>query len=308
MFRGVIPPLLTPLTPDRQVDVDSLHRLLDWLLAAGVDGIFALGSSSEAAFLTNQQRDLVLREIVAHVDHKVPVFAGLIDMQTSRVMQNLERAQEIGADVAVATAPFYAITGPAETEQHFRTIARHSSIPLFAYDIPVCVHTKLSPGLLVRLGQDGVLAGVKDSSGDDVSFRRLCMFNEAAGHPLSCLTGHEVVVDGAYLAGADGCVPGLGNVDPLGYIKLDRAMRSADVTEGVAEQNRLARLFEIVFSTHGRVGPTAGIGAFKTALRHLGVIAHNTMSEPMESLGDEEAQAIARIVDAAQIQRPVTTW
>ena len=54
--------------------------------------------------------------------------------------------------------------------------------------------------MLVRLGEDGVLQGVKDSSGDDVSFRWLCLQNEDAGHPLQVLTGHEVVVDGAYLA------------------------------------------------------------------------------------------------------------
>ena len=47
---------------------------------------------------------------------------------------------------------------------------------------------------------------MKDSSGDDVAFRRLALMNAAAGSPMCLLTGHEVVVDGAYLAGADGVV------------------------------------------------------------------------------------------------------
>ena len=54
-------------------------------------------------------------------------------------------------------------------------------LPLFAYDIPVCVHNKLNTDMLVRLGKDGVLAGVKDSSGDDISFRYLVLKNEDAG-------------------------------------------------------------------------------------------------------------------------------
>ena len=82
-----------------------------------------------------------------------------------------------------------------EVEQHFRLIHEAVDLPLFAYDIPVCVHTKLPVDMLVRLGKDGVLAGVKDSSGDDVSFRFLIQDNEDAGHPLQLLTGHEVVVD-----------------------------------------------------------------------------------------------------------------
>src|SRR5699024_7786298 len=93
---------------------------------------------------------------------------------------------------------------------HFRAIAEATNLPLYAYDIPVCVNVKLPVDMLMRLAADGVIAGVKDSSGDDVAFRWLCQANEDAGHPLRIFTGHEVVVDGAYLSGADGSVPGLG--------------------------------------------------------------------------------------------------
>ena len=91
-----------------------------------------------------------------------------------------------------------------EVEEHFRILHEELDLPIFAYDIPVCVHTKLPWKLLAKLGAEGVLAGVKDSSGDDISFRYLVQENEKNGHPMSILTGHEVVVDGAYLGGADG--------------------------------------------------------------------------------------------------------
>ena len=60
------------------------------------------------------------------------------------------------------TAPFYALGGPKENERHFRVIRDAVDLPLFAYDLPVCVHTKLDPTMLVRLGKDGVLQGVKE--------------------------------------------------------------------------------------------------------------------------------------------------
>ena len=60
----------------------------------------------------------------------------------------------------------------------------------------------------VALGTEGVITGVKESSGDDVSFRRLIAMNVVAGHPLALFTGHEVMVDAMGLFGADDAVPG----------------------------------------------------------------------------------------------------
>ncbi len=213
-FRGVIPPVVIPLTEKRQLDLEALERSINRMIEAGVDGLFFLGSSGEVAFLTDAQRYHVLQEAVAMVHGRVPVLAGIIDMETLRVVDQAKRAAGYGVDALVATAPFYALGGPKEVERHSRAIREHTDLPLFAYDLPACVHTKLDPTMLVRLGEDGVLQGVKDSSGDDVSFRWLCLQNEDAGHPLQLLTGHEVVVDGAYLGGADGSVPGLANIDP----------------------------------------------------------------------------------------------
>src|SRR5699024_1790937 len=263
-FQGVIPPLVTPLTPDGRLDEPSLARLIEHHLAGGVDGLFVLGSSGEVAFLEDETRDQVLRTAVRLVAGRVPVLAGIIDMQTRRVLAHLRRTEEIGAAGVVATAPFYAITGPEEIENHFRAIAAATDLPVFAYDLPVSVHTKLDPAMLVRLGREGVLTGVKDSSGDDVSFRRLLLMNADAGTPLTLLTGHELVVDGIYLAGGHGSVPGLGNVDPAGYVRMDRAARAGDFEALRHEQDRLARLFDIVFGVQGKTGPAQGVGAFKT--------------------------------------------
>ncbi len=201
-FAGVYPPVVVPDTPDHQLDVVSFERSINRMIDAGVDGLFFLGSSGEVVFSTDERRRQIISEAVRIVDHRVPVMVGIIDTETERVLEHGRVAQELGADVLVATAPFYALGGMAEVEEHFRILHAELDLPIFAYDIPVCVHTKLPWKLLAKLGAEGVLAGVKDSSGDDVSFRYLVQENEKLGHPLTLLTGHEVVVDGAYLGGA----------------------------------------------------------------------------------------------------------
>ncbi|WP_285181481.1 dihydrodipicolinate synthase family protein [Rhodococcus sp. MEB032] len=299
-FSGIVPPIVTPLTLEGEIDTTSLERLLSLQIEAGVDGLFVLGSSGEVGYLTDAQRAQVVQTAIGHVGGQVPVLVGVNDMTTNRVIAVAEQAREAGADAIVATAPFYAITDAAETATHFRSIHAAVDLPLFAYDVPVRVHSKLSPAMLVELGREGVIAGVKDSSGDDVSFRML--LRQSAGlENFAVFTGHEVVVDGCLLMGASGAVPGLANVDPHGYVRLWRAAQAGDWAAAKAEQDRLTDLFSIVEApTPGRVSAgAAGLGAFKTALALRGVITGNTMCAPMLSFDESETATIKVVLEQA---------
>lgn len=297
-FSGVVPPVVTPDTPDHQLDVVSFERSINRLIEAGVDGLFFLGSSGEVVFATDERRDQIVREAVRIVDHRVPVLVGIIDTQTERVLEHGRRALALGADALVATAPFYALGGPADIEEHFRILHQELDAPLFAYDIPVCVHTKLPWKMLARLGAEGVLAGVKDSSGDDVSFRYLVQENEKNGHPLTLLTGHEIVVDGALLSGADGSVPGLANVEPEGYVRMWKAAQEGNWAEVKREQDRLNEISHIFDVTTGVQGYGAGVGAFKCALNLMGIFDSSQMPRPVKPLDGQNREAIKQVLIA----------
>ena len=297
-FSGVVPPVVTPDTPDHQLDVVSFERSINRLIEAGVDGLFFLGSSGEVVFATDERRDQIVCEAVRIVDHRVPVLVGIIDTETERVLEHGRRALALGADALVATAPFYALGGPADIEEHFRILHQELDAPLFAYDIPVCVHTKLPWKMLARLGAEGVLAGVKDSSGDDVSFRYLVQENEKNGHPLTLLTGHEIVVDGALLSGADGSVPGLANVEPEGYVRMWKAAQEGNWAEVKREQDRLNEISHIFDVTSGVQGYGAGVGAFKCALNLMGIFDSDQMPRPVKPLDGQNREAIKQVLIA----------
>ena len=297
-FSGVVPPVVTPDTPDHQLDVVSFERSINRLIEAGVDGLFFLGSSGEVVFATDERRDQIVREAVRIVDHRVPVLVGIIDTETERVLEHGRRALALGADALVATAPFYALGGPADVEEHFRILHQELDAPLFAYDIPVCVHTKLPWKMLARLGAEGVLAGVKDSSGDDVSFRYLVQENEKNGHPLTLLTGHEIVVDGALLSGADGSVPGLANVEPEGYVRMWKAAQEGNWAEVKREQDRLNEISHVFDVTTGVQGYGAGVGAFKCALNLMGIFDSDQMPRPVKPLDGQNREAIKQVLIA----------
>lgn len=295
-FRGVVPPVITPMHDDGSIDFESLDRVVDHLIDGGMHGLFILGSSGQVAYLTDAERDAVTERVVARAAGRVPVLVGTPDLTANRIIESARRAEALGVDAIVVTAPLYALNDMVEIERHFRMIAAAVNVPVWAYNVPVRVHSYLGLGLLMNLAKDGVIAGVKDSSGDDVGFRRLVAANRAAGSPIELLTGHEVMCDGMFLLGADGAVPGLANVDPAGYRRMWDAAEAGDWAACREEQDRIARLFEIAFVPQGRSGDAGGIGAFKQAMASLGVIASGAMPAPMEPLGAADVNGIEAIL------------
>ncbi len=295
-FRGLIPPVLTPLHADGSLDLDSLDRLVDHLIDGGMHGIFVLGSSGQVAYLTDAERDVVTARVVSRTAGRVPVVVGTPDMSAARVIEQGRRAAELGADAIVVTAPVYALNDSAEIGDHFRLVAAGVEVPVIAYDVPVRVRSKLTLGTIMELAAEGAVCALKDSSGDDVAFRRLVAANVAAGHPIDVLSGHEVLLDGMFLLGCDGAVPGLANVDPHGYARLWQAAERGDWQAAKQEQDRIAELFEIAFVPSGMSGDAGGIGAFKAALESLGVIRSGAMPAPLRPLSDEARAGIDAIL------------
>lgn len=296
ILRGIIPPVLTPFHADGSLDLASLDSLVEHLVGAGVHGLFVLGSSGQVAYLTDEERATVVERVIATVAGRVPVVVGTPDLTARRILAHARTAQELGAAAVVVTAPLYALNNAAEIADHFRMIAAGIDIPVIAYDVPVRGPAKLGRDMLVELGREGVIAGVKDSSGDDVAFRRLVDANRAAKSPLSISTGHEVMVDGMFLLGAEGAVPGLANVDPAGYVRLFDAAQRGDWDAARTEQDRINQLFEIAFAPQGRSGDAGGIGAFKAACAALGVIASGAMPAPIQPLDADEVAGVEAIL------------
>lgn len=299
-LRGIIPPVCTPMHEDYSVDPASLARLLGFLLDGGVHGVFVLGSSSEALFLTDNQRATVMETTVKTVAGQVPVLAGVFDVTTSLAIEHARAASRAGVSGLVLTAPFYATFSQDEIVAHFQAVREAVDLPILAYDIPSTVHVKLQRDTVARMAHEGLIVGIKDSSGDDANFRGVVLATRDLPE-FSTFTGSELVVDAALLFGASGSVPGLGNVDPAGYVRIFDAARVGDWETARREQERLYRLFSIIYSgTPGRVGPTASaLGAFKTALMLRGVIVTNVVGRPMTRLNDAETERVRRGLEAA---------
>ena len=299
---GVIPPLVTPIDAAGDVDRGSLERLIAFQLDAGVDGLFLGGSTGEVALLDSGQLRAATEIAVGAAAGSVPVLVGAVDTGTRRVVECARLVAAAGADAVVVTAPFYVRPNAAEVVEHFRYVKSALDVPVVAYDIPSAVGTRLTPAIVAELAAEKLVIALKDSSGDLADFRETL---RRTGSALPALTGSELLADIAMELGAAGIVPGLGNVDPHGYVRLHRAAVAGDRDTARAEQDRLARLFGIVtVADPARIGFTAGaLGAFKAALALRGVIRNPATNPPLLPLDDDETRAVGALLEEAGLGR-----
>jgi 4-hydroxy-tetrahydrodipicolinate synthase len=297
LLRGVVPPVCTPFTADYEVDEKSLRRLINHLIDGGVHGLFVLGSTSEVAYLTDKRRADVIRIALDETAGRVPVVAGAIDMTTLRVNVHVRAAVDAGIDGIVLTAPFYVRTHPEEIALHFKLVKEAcGDVPLYAYDIPVAANgVKLETSTVLKMAKEGVIQGLKDSSGNDAGIRAVVLGAQKLGlKDFVVLTGSELTVDSALMAGAHGVVPGIGNIDPVGYVKIFDYVAAGDYKAARAEQERLTEMFGLVdVGAPSRMGRgSSALGAFKASLQLLGIIEDGRTAPPQIPLDSDEIAAI----------------
>ena len=307
ILKGVVPPVCTPFTSDYKVDEKSLRNLINHLIDGGVHGLFILGSTSEVAYLTDSNRAEVIRIAMDEVKGRVPVVVGAIDTTTLRVIEHVKTAVAAGVEGIVITAPFYVRTHPAEITNHFRLVKKACpDIPIYAYDIPIAVNgVKLDLGTVLTLAKEGTIHGLKDSSGNDAGIRAVLLGIKALKlDDFVVLTGSELTVDSALIFGADGVIPGIGNVDPAGYVKIFDLVKSGDLAGARKEQERLFDMFGLVdVGASDRMGRgSSAIGAFKAALKLLGIIEDARTAPPAIPLNENEIAAIKPFLTRAGLQ------
>jgi len=106
-FAGIIPPLLTPLTPEEGVDRPAVKRFVESLIAGGVHGLFILGSMGEGAYLRPAVRQEMVEATVEAAAGRVPVIAGVLESGTARMLEEMRRLALPGVAAYVVTIPYY---------------------------------------------------------------------------------------------------------------------------------------------------------------------------------------------------------
>ena len=295
-LHGIIPPICTPLTSEGAIDIPSVHRLIDYLLDNGVHGLFVFGSTGECTSLTAQQRKTMLEAALAAASGRVPVLVGVMDTSTERCIEQGLAAQAAGADALVVAAPFYFRTTQAETIEHFRHIQARVGLPIMAYDIPNTVVIKLESATIRQLYEEGIIIGLKDSSGMIDAFRNTLL--RLRNTNFRAFTGSEMIVDLSIRIGAHGGVPGVANVFPAEFVQLYDLAAAGRWDEAASLQERLLLCFyELISQGSPDYSPMSNaLGGFKTGLKLKGVIGSTRVAAPLQSFTPAEEKRVGEVL------------
>lgn len=292
-FRGIVPPLATPLVDRDTLDEAGLDRLLEHVLAGGVHGLFVLGTTGEGPALPGAVRRALVARTLARVAGRVPVLVGISDTVPAESLALARFAADHGAAAVVAAPPYYFPIGQEPLERWARALVAGLPLPLLLYNMPEMVKVTIHAATLRRLADAHGIVGIKDSGGDLALFADYAGVVREARPDWSLLIGPEQLLPQAHARGGHGGVCGGANIAPRLFVDLQAALERGDAAAASACQERvlaLGRLYEVAREP-GRV-----LVGVKGALAALG-ICRDTPAAWFERLDDAGRGRIASILD-----------
>jgi 4-hydroxy-tetrahydrodipicolinate synthase len=288
-IRGIIPPVATPMKANEDLDLPRLRWFLDHLIGSGVHGVFVLGTNSEFYALDEKEKQEVVATAVAHVNKRVPVYAGTGAETTREAVRLTRMAEREGADGVSVITPYFVNPTQQEIFDHYRRIAENTSLPVVLYNNPgTCGGVKIDVDTVARLAQVPNILGVKDSSGD---LQNTNEFIRVVPERFSVLMGRDTLIYPALLFGARGAVPATANIAPALLVEIYESFQRGDQAASKAAQLRLNPL---------RLSLALGTapGAVKAALAMMGLSIGPSRS-PVGPLTPDKQQKMRAILQEA---------
>ncbi len=293
-LRGVIPPLISPLTPSGDPDAAAIDLLVEHVLRGGCSGLFVLGGCGEGAWLTGDQRRAVVRATVRAAAGRAPVLVGVILPATGPAIEAARQAAEEGADALVVGSPYYFTVDGAAQQRHVEAVLTSVHLPVLLYNIPQCTHHTLSPAIVAALAQDPRVVGIKDSAGDFENFLKFLAVKQVVPG-FRVLQGYEHLSAASLLQGGDGLVPGSANVAPALFVALHQAAARGDA----ATCGRLQVEVEDLASLHAH---GHWLPALKAACSAIG-IGNGLPAAPLLPATEDQRRAIGTILARHRLVR-----
>ncbi len=265
-FSGSLVALVTPMragvTPDTPVDFAALDALVDFHLAAGTDGLVAVGTTGESATLDETEHVEVIRRVIARAAGRVPVIAGTGANSTTEAIALTRAAREAGADACLLVTPYYNKPTQEGLYRHFRAVAEAVPTPQILYNVPGRTACDMLPATIARLAQVPNIVGVKEATGEVArvsELRRLC------GEDFLLLSGDDATAREFILAGGRGVISVTANVAPGPMHDMCMRALAGDVAGAAELDARLAGLHVELFAESNPI-PS------KWALERMGLI------------------------------------
>ncbi|WP_428667889.1 4-hydroxy-tetrahydrodipicolinate synthase [Reyranella sp.] len=287
-ISGLWLPLVTPFK-DGAVDYASYERLAAHYIAAGVDGLFPLGTTGESPALDEAETEALVERTLAVAAGRVPVFVGVGGNATHKVTRALKQLERLPFEGIVSVCPYYNRPSQDGLIAHFRAVASATDRDVVIYNIPYRTAVNLSNDSLLELAKVSNIVGVKDSSGSLAQSLEL-LARKPEG--FSVLTGEDALYFTMMANGADGGILAASHIMTERFLEVGRRFAGNDIAGARAAWAPLASFVPLLFAE-------ANPMPIKYLLWRQGLIASPECRLPLTKISD----GLARRLDGMLVDR-----
>ena len=291
LFGGCGVALVTPFTDDGALDRDALARMVEHVIAGGVDFVVALGTTGEAVSQSREECIAVMHLIHDLVDGRLPLVAGPFGANTTAGL--LERLRDYkpvlerpGYVTIMSSVPSYVKPNQQGLYRHFLTVADASPLPVLLYNVPGRTGVHMKATTTVALGREaGNIMGIKEASGD-MAEGALLLRDRPAG--FSVFSGDDPTALPLMSLGAEGVISVVANAYPRTFSEMTARALAGDYAAARRGHSRLLDLHPLLY----RDGNPSGI---KAVLAQLGLCGDHVRL-PLATVTDDTRAGIVREV------------
>ena len=265
-FRGTGVAIVTPFHNYGTIDFTSLGRLLEHVIAGGVDFIVGLGTTSEAATLTSDEKDAVMNFVKDTVAGRVPLVMGIGGNSTHTVVGKIKKTDFTGIDAILSVTPYYNKPNQKGIYNHFKNVAAASPVPVILYNVPGRTASNINAETTLQLAHDfHNIVAVKEASGDLLQVMEIM---RQKPDDFQVLSGDDALTFPMMSLGAAGVISVVANVLPGPFSQMVKHLLQGKFKKALPLQYELLPVMTQLFAD----GNPAGI---KAALEIKGIIKNN---------------------------------
>lgn len=290
LFKGAGVALITPFHEDGSVNYEKLTDILEEQIAEGTDAIVAVGTTGEAATLTEDEHIEVVAHTVKVVNHRIPVIAGTGSNCTATAIDLSKRAEQAGADGLLLVTPYYNKATQKGLYTHYKAIADAVSIPCILYNVPGRTGMRIEPKTMAELYHNVKnIVGVKEATGDVGSTAELMRLVD---DDFLLYSGEDGIIVPLLSIGGSGVISVLSNVAPKETAEICKKWFAGDVKGAWEEQKRALPLIHSLFMEVNPIPVKAGmnlqgkaVGSLRLPLTEMEEVNQQVLKEEMRRYG-----------------------
>lgn len=266
-MQGTGVALVTPFSPDFEVDYTALSKLIDFVIEGGVNYVVTLGTTGETPTLNKKEKIDIIEFTYETVKNRVPVVVGIGGNDTHELIDDLQTYPLDQAIAVLSASPYYSKPSQEGLYFHYKALAEASTKPILLYNVPGRTGRNMTAATTIRLAKEVKnIAGIKEASGDMAQCMQI--LRDKPDHFL-VVSGDDALALPQMACGMEGVISVAANAIPKDFSSMIRLCGKGDYKAAKKINDKLIEAYELMFEENN----PAGVKAF---LSEIGVIENIT--------------------------------